>query len=596
MIDLIFKNIHIEGFQSLNSVDINFEELGLCLIQGHNKCDEFKKSNGAGKTSCFEALYWCLFGKTSKGLTNKVVNKNSKNGCYVKLTLVINGILYTIKRSISHYKYGNCLIILKNDKNISAKNKTDNEKLIKSILKINNETFLQFIYLSQGFNNRLAIYTPKIRKELLENMYGLNDSLNIFVNKLKRYNSKLNDEYMKVLSLDYELNGKITSLESFIELQDNNIVKLLAQIKDEEHKRDEFDETIYNEQNIQQFKSEIDNINKQIQIYITKKQKVEEILNKYQISVSQLNNTLINIENKIKNLKTTKVCPTCGRPLELDKEHTINLSKQIEELTNSLEGTKKLINDHKSQIEIYTIKQNKINECLQEYNTELNVLNNKFDDLNKKLIQRNKFEIIIENYKNHIKSYENDKKIKQDELQDIKKYKQDNLDLKHDIEIKQNALNLLTRLANNQFKAYLLLNIINGLNSKLNKLSIKLFSSPEDIIHITDDNNFNIMLGDKLYEQLSGGEQRLIDIALIIVQRQIAQQMNSVSSNILILDEVFDGLDEYSFNTILNILNDEIYDVESTFIISHRYIQEIPFDNIINVVKNENQMSEIVFV
>ena len=95
-------------------------------------------------------------------------------------------------------------------------------------------------------------------------------------------------------------------------------------------------------------------------------------------------------------------------------------------------------------------------------------------------------------------------------------------------------------MSGNQFKAYLLEDIINQLNIELEELSKSLFDNR--IIKISCDNKLDILLDDKYYEQLSGGEQRKCDIGLIIAQRKLAQKMKSVSSNILIMDDIFDAL------------------------------------------------------
>ena len=128
---------------------------------------------------------------------------------------------------------------------------------------------------------------------------------------------------------------------------------------------------------------------------------------------------------------------------------------------------------------------------------------------------------------------------------------------------------------------------------ELEELSKSLFDNR--IIKISCDNKLDILLDDKYYEQLSGGEQRKCDIGLIIAQRKLAQKMKSVSSNILIMDEIFDGLDDVSFNIVLDLLSDEMQDVEDNIIISHRNIEEIPFDHKIEVIKNENNISEVNF-
>ena len=147
------------------------------------------------------------------------------------------------------------------------------------------------------------------------------------------------------------------------------------------------------------------------------------------------------------------------------------------------------------------------------------------------------------------------------------------------------------RLSTTHFKSYLLNNVIIGLNTKLKELSSLLFEN--ETIVIEGDNKLDIYLNEKTYEQLSGGERKKVDIAIIIAQRFLAQLMNSISSNILILDEIFDGCDEISFNIILDLICNEMQDVETTFIISHRDIKEIAMDHMITVTKDKNQISSI---
>ena len=155
------------------------------------------------------------------------------------------------------------------------------------------------------------------------------------------------------------------------------------------------------------------------------------------------------------------------------------------------------------------------------------------------------------------------------------------------------VINNIIRMSGNQFKAYLLQDIIRQLNIELEQLSKSLFD--DRIITIACDNKLDILLNDKYYEQLSGGEQRKCDIGLIIAQRKLAQKMQSISSNILIMDEIFDGLDDVSFNIVLDLLSDEMQDVEDNIIISHRNIEEIPFDHKIEVIKNEDNISSVKF-
>ena len=128
MINLKFKSLEVEGFQSIGKASINFDNLGTCLIIGKNNSDSKVRSNGSGKSSLIISLIWCLFGSTPNGIKNEVVNTFYKNGCSVFVDFDVDNVNYKIRRSIKHKEYKTGLIILKNDEDISAKNKKDSNQ------------------------------------------------------------------------------------------------------------------------------------------------------------------------------------------------------------------------------------------------------------------------------------------------------------------------------------------------------------------------------------------------------------------------------------------------------------------------------------
>lgn len=585
VINLQFKNVNIEGFQSIGTAKINFENLGTCFIKGVNKYDTKTKSNGSGKSSVLLSIYWCLFGKTPAGIGSDVVNKFLQKGCYVELNLNVDGVNYFIRRSQNHKQYKTNVIIIKDNEDISGRNKSDSDKLIKDIIKIDDEIFTQMIFLSQGFANRFAIYGPKARRELLESLYNIDEKVNVFIEQLKTkemiYKQEINNDSNTSISLI----ARVHSLESIINKNESNINTTNEQII-------ELKNTSYNV-----IKSDVDLLQEKFDTITLQIEKITEKYNNQKIKRndvrSSLNNLLLqktNKEEEINKFSNNKICPTCGTVLE-DYTKNEHIQSHVEKIKNELvdinANIESLRIQYNNECDIY----NKLEQKLESIKKTKFDLKKELDDtLNKyhmDLQRATQIEALInkiDEYNNDIQQYRSESITYRTEYDNIKT----KLDIKtNELEILQHAI----RLANNQFKSYLLENIINLLNNKLKELSLSLFEN--EIIQISGDSKLDIVLGEKTYEQLSGGEQRKIDIAIIIAQRFLAQQMNSISSNILILDEVFDGLDDVSFSIVLDLLSDEIQDVESTFIISHRDIKEIPFDNVIVVTKNENQISNI---
>lgn len=580
MININFKSIKIEGFQSLSNVELDFSNLGICYIQGINNSNEKSKSNGAGKSSLCEAIIWTLYGKTSKGIGNDVVNKYYDKGCYVELIFILNNITYVVRRSIKHKKYKTNLTIIRDDEDISAKNKSDSDKILKEILEIEMETFCQFIFLSQGFNTRFALYTPKLRRELLETLYISNGEVDNFISEMK---SKL----VSLMELQNKQLDKRGELLTNISICKNNINIFNQSYLEFEYQIEELQNSNFNisEEDVNTLKEKLTKTNDRLMEEKVILEKMNNKLHYIDVNINRIRIEIGDLTREIDNLKNSRICPTCGTELK----STDDIQPHIDEIENK-------IKDLQNKGKEYTQNGDKLNKSILAKTTVINELQ---QEVNKLIEELRKLEynynlqvnaqIQIENLKSQqenakIQTNDNYKKLQNFE-KELEWVKQDLDKSIKNIEI----INHIIRLSNNQFKAYLLNSIISYLNQKLFELSTSLFDN--NVISINGDNKLDIVLGDKLYEQLSGGEQRKIDIALVLAQRMLAQELHSISSNIIIFDEIFDNLDDVAFSVILGIILDSIDDVESMFIISHRNINEIPFDRVITLIKDENQLS-----
>ncbi|WP_326894502.1 AAA family ATPase (plasmid) [Rhizobium beringeri] len=108
-----FPELEIHNFLAITDAKINLSDRGLVLLQGNNHADSSADSNGVGKSSIPEALEWCWFGETARGLSGDgVINNVAKKDCFVKSVAVDGHITYTATRYRKH-KTGKNTFILK---------------------------------------------------------------------------------------------------------------------------------------------------------------------------------------------------------------------------------------------------------------------------------------------------------------------------------------------------------------------------------------------------------------------------------------------------------------------------------------------------
>ena len=107
-----------------------------------------------------------------------------------------------------------------------------------------------------------------------------------------------------------------------------------------------------------------------------------------------------------------------------------------------------------------------------------------------------------------------------------------------------------------------------------------------------DGNNIRISYCNKDYENLSGGEKQKIDLIIQFAIRDMLSNHLSFSSNILVLDEIFDNLDQIGCERVIDLIS-ELDDIKNIFIVTHRKDLSLPSDKEIIVVKSNNGISEI---
>ena len=542
-------------------------------------------------------------------------------------------------------------MLFKDNIDISARNKTDTNKLILEILGINKNIFLDSVFLSQTVSTNLASLSPTQRKERLEILTNTDQVINTFKENLKEQQTLYES---KCVETQLEIN-KIEGKQETIENQKQNLLIQIDNINRQIEERNQLGNIEDIDRQIQNYNNEINNINKQIpeidnKITIInnsiKELNVEQGINETlkhdkDLEIQDQRNICTNIQNEItrvtniighnkvdidrinkeiEEIKSSDTCPTCGRKYDnVNEEHIQKVieekNKEIKdledknlenseyvqskqtELDNEIEKGKKLKEEFEKLSEVYKDKNNEI----EEQQTNLLNTNNK----KTQLLQN------IQNIQQNINSLNKQKDtILKFEIPDKTQYEKMCDDIDKQIVELNNGINSLNKqleenndyvgsikhclqLITKDFRTYLLQNSISYLNSLLKNYSQKLFSNEKDIIYITqDDTKLNIQLGEATYESLSGGEKTRVNIALLLAQKSLANVIGNISCNIIILDEILGYCDAQAEEKVIDLITTELEDLDSIYMVSHKEIP-IGYDTEILVTKNKQGLSTV---
>lgn len=646
--NIVFKSVDIEHFRSIEKAFVPLSNQGIVIVRGINEYEDKATSNGSGKSSIFEAIVFALFEETSGG--EKVVsNRITGQGYSIKLDFDVDNNHYTILRQCSGSKSN--VTLYKNDVDISARNKTDTNKLIESILGISKSLFLDSVFLSQSISTNLASLSPTARKERLEVLTNTDQLINDFKEKLKQRQLDYENKRVELQLEQNKLNGNKEALLNQI----NNLQLKLQEIEYKIQQRNQLGniDTINNEidtanknieiqkYDLQQKDIEIENCEQEIKEFrntgnddITLKDKLVADINSKLSEIQKQNNeinmleyeinqsnTIINRENfEIDKVKNSDTCPTCGRKYEnvnedhinnIINEHQSNISNELDkqkQLQNKMEITKGLIENLTQEQTAIQNELNNVNIKISQFN---DILNQKEDKRRRLTSERQIITNNILQINNQIQSLQGKKeqilsfdvgnkneviKMQQDVQNQIneidgkvKTYEDKLTENNNYIESIKHSLQLVTK----DFRTYLLQNSIQYLNQQLFKYSNQLFSNSKDIIQISDnDTKLDIKLGQAPYESLSGGEKTRVNIALLLAQKSLASIVGNITCNMIILDEILGYCDAEAETNVVNLITSELNTLESIFMISHKEIP-IGYDTELTVIKNKDGLTSI---
>ena len=560
---ILFEKIRWKNFLSTGNQfsEIDFQKNSTTLIVG---------SNGAGKSTVLDALTFALFGKPFRKINKpQLPNSTNERDCRVEVEFLINNTNWKVCRGIKP----NIFEIHRGDKLLdqSAAANDQQKWLEQNVLKMNYKSFTQIVILGSSTFVPFMQLTAANRREVIEDLLDIKifSSMNTIIKDKIRQNR----ESVKVLDLKKEsLSDKVNMQQNFIE-QLENTGKEKIEEKEEKISQllaEENDYMITNTKIVE----EQDDHNKVLESYTGATEKLRKLGN-LKGKISQKVST---ITKEHKFFTENTVCPTCTQ--SIDEEFRINKindaqtkAKELQSGYKELEEAIKGEEERERQFITLSKEITKLNNDISKNNTRIAGCQRQVRDLESE-IQRITDQLANRNIEHDkLETFKTDLQKTYDELVTYKdqiNYYDFTYGLLKDGGVKTKIIKKYLPLINQQVNRYL--------------------QMMDFYINFTLDEEFNETIQSPIHEDFSyasfsEGEKQRIDLALLFTWREVARFKNSVSTNLMILDEVFDSsLDGQGTEEFLKIIRYVIKDA-NIFVISHKTGMEDKFENVLRFEK-----------
>lgn len=619
--NVVFNKIMLHNFLSFGDAEIELNNRGYVFVQGVNENpNDNSLSNGAGKSSIWDAISYALTGVTIRG-TKDVVNIHTDDGAFVALDMDVDGKNFKILRSKNHSKYKTNLLIYIDGKNVSGKGIRDSDALLQQYLPDLTASLLgSVIILGQGLPQRFTNNTPSGRKEVLEKLsksdFMIEDLKNRIAKRKQQLSQKIREEEDKILSLQSEKTIYEKQLKS-----NQDLLNTMSPPEAYDSAIEELQTKLNNiEKSVQELEIEISGASsKQSDLLVNynsivseQNAELQQVDIKYSSELKELNDAKSDntskgyaLKQEITKMEAIKdVCPTCGQKLpNVSKPDTSKMREEmllyantVKELNVKISNVEEKVKAEKTTISLnFKVRQNALSTEMQNNKATVDRLNTSMRDLLKEKTATSTRLVELKGYK---EQYNNKKAIYEANIKDAEqkiKEIQEKLLYNNTKEVLTEHSKIIDKfdtIIKRDFRGYLLSNVISFIDAKAKEYSQYIFET-DKISFVLDGNNINISYDGKEYDNLSGGERQKVDIIIQLSIRDMLCKYLNFSSNILVLDEIVDFLDATGCDKIMNLINTRLNDINSIYFISHHTDLGFSYDSVLTVVKDVNGISSI---
>ena len=563
---IIFENLKWKNFLSTGNqfTEVNLAQDRSTIIVG---------ANGAGKSTILDALTFALFGKPFRKINKpQLLNSINMGDCVVNLNFNIGRNKYEVTRGIKPavFEVKQNGVALNQDSSVVDQQKNFEQ----TILKMNYKSFTQIVVLGSSTFVPFMRLPLAARRDIIEDILDIQifSSMNVNLkDKIRNINDELKDHEYK-LSLVKE---KIDMQKQFmLDIEKKN----KEDIQEKESRKEQFlTEALGYETEILNNDKEIDEKSSAI----SDTQKIKKTIAK----VETLKNKISTKQNSYTKEKSffeeNDSCPTCGQGIEEHFKHekVSLLSDKLAEVEKAMSDLGQQLSNLQSQENTFILlidEINQLNSKNRQLKNDINSLHRRIEDLDRDIRKLRDTDVSQREQFSILKSLDHQSKEVQKVISETKEEK--------------DCLTTATQLLKDSgIKTRIIKKYLPTMNKLINEYLDKMEFSASFML----DESFSEVIKSRYrdefsYESFSEGEKARIDIALLLTWRSIAKLKNSVDTNLLILDEIFDGSLDQSGNSDLGWILKTFDDKTNVFVISHRDNMADKFDRCLRFEKHKN--------
>lgn len=545
---ILFKKLRWKNFLSTGNqfTEIDLTSSSNTIIIGNN---------GSGKSTMLDALTFVLFNKPFRKINKpQLANSSNEKDCLVEIEFEVGNKSYFVRRGMKPNVFD--ILVDGEAMHREADDRSMQKILEDNILKLNYKSFTQIVILGSSTFVPFMQLTSGSRREVIEDLLDI--KIFTAMNNIVKEKIKILKDKVKTLDI------KKDSMKEKISMQENFIEELEQRTS----------------QNVSEKNTKIDSLRKESLGYSNEIIKLAE-------EVDDLTQALCGFEgttSKLKNLDTIKgkmsekvatitkeysffkentVCPTCTQGIEEDfRLNRIEAAQsKITELQTGFSNLEKAIKEEEKreqQFKNLSKEITSLNHDISQNNTKINGCTKQIRDLESEI------QIITSRFEN--RNSEHDK---------LAAFREQLNTLYSDLSTQKELLSyydfLFNLLKDGGVKRQVIKKYLPLINQQVNRY----LTMMDFYINFKLDEEFNESIESPIhdrftYSSFSEGEKMRIDLALLFTWREVAKARNSVSTNLLIMDEVFDSsLDGFGTDEFLKIVRFVIKDA-NIFVISHK--------------------------
>lgn len=582
----MWNPIKIEFFNLFSHKHSQYEfNEGKCvIIFGDNKDDKSLQNNGSGKTTLFEAVCIALTNESLRGLKKESFINREADDCKIIFCLENSAMKMKLRIERQFFrgsKPAKIAIYENGELNSQIVSVNEANKRVLELIGISREDLLRYFIISQDNHYTFFTASDSEKKEIMNRITSA-DMVNPVIEQLDLKFKEKDAEYKQI---NDEI-GKLSDKRELLEEQKKEVLandNTVYEIKRITESKETAEEVIRDKKNdIANYKKRIAELDKELSdIVLTDVTELVKKKKKIQSECDDLESELLNNKKLLKKLKNelglTITCPHCQK--EFIPESQLNLSP---------EEIREAIGQLNKETSVLSSKLEKREKSLEKVKKDILIAEEQKEEMDNLSYEKNKQQRRINNAQETIKEMQDSIDIYDKQIAELKRKKKDNkllnslneriADCGKQIDELVNRLQPIAdeidmikfwqfNMGKNGFSTYLAnksIKIIEGItNSFLRKFGV-------DISVLI--NGFKILRSGEVREKIdvfvlndgitaeqfmskSGGERGRVTLAGILgIQHLINLSTNGRGLNLLLLDEVFPGIDAMGQEKIIKVL------------------------------------------